>query len=253
VVRPGDVIREARALAKWKAVAGHDFEEALAVLAPHLEGYAELVVAEHGLEVITGGIGSALATELARLAAGRGAPRAATDAFVSCAHAFPERMLGLKLCFGPPHASPTLYVRTLAPRAGVIDFVRGLPGIAPAAAALDRALADNTTVYGLGFSAQQGELVLKTYTIADVSALGSEERPGFVSYRVAAGELRRETKRYLPDLPWNELPPWYRDVRQHVPSERVGHLGVVEVEGSPPDVKLYLERIGAITSDFSAR
>jgi hypothetical protein len=252
MVHPGDVIREARALAEWKGVAGPDLEEALEALAPHLEGYAEMVVAEHGLEVITGGIGSNLATELARLAAGRGAPGITTAAFVACERAFPERMLGLKLCFGPPHAPPTLYVRTLAPRALAIDFVRHLPGIAPAAAALDRALAENSTVYGLGFSSRQEELVLKTYTIADVSALGAGARPGFVSFRVSGGELRRETKRYLPDLPWSELPPWYRDVRQHVPVERVGHLGVVEVDGSPPDVKLYLERIGAIASDFSA-
>ena len=164
-------------------------------------------------------------------------------------------MLGLKVCFGAPYAAPTLYVRTLAPRADVMAFLRGLPAIAPAVPALDDALSGNAIIYGLGFSSSSVGLVLKTYTVADVAALGSTERPGFVSFRVAAGALTRETKRYLPDLGWreHELPAWSLEVRARIACDRVGHLGVIEAAGRPPQVKLYLERVGAIQSDFSAR
>lgn len=231
------VIAEARALADALHIERAPLDAELAALAPHLGRYAELVVSRSGLEIITGGVG--IAEELAALVAAG----PAASAFLACARAFPDRMLGLKLCFGTPAMAPTLYVRTMAPRATVRAF---LDEITTAAAALDEALAGNEIAYGLGFSSDARGLVIKTYTVADVGA-----RAGFVSFRVRGGVVTREVKKYLPDLEWSEVPgdrAWIDDVRARVPCARVGHVGLVNGEA-----KLYLERIGAIPSDFNAR
>lgn len=250
MVGRNEVIAEARALAAWKGVAHDELERALAALEPFLGVYAELVVAERGIEIITGGIGHGVAEELAAIAKARGAPAVTCEAFLACAAAFPPVMLGSKVCLGAPSA-PTLYVRTLAPREGVLDFLARIPEIVPALGALADALAANATIYGLGFSSRGNALVTKTYTIRDVA----DARPGFVSYRIVRGELSKETKRYLPDLAWGDVPAWAKDAAEAkalVACDRVGHLGVIEGEDGP-QVKLYLERIGAIPSDFSAR
>lgn len=258
MVERNDVIAEARALAAWKGVPSEELERALVVLTPLLGGYAELVVAERGIEIITGGVGASVAEELAAIAASSGAPAATREAFLACAAAFPSVMLGVKVCLGAPRgpfAPPTLYVRTLAPRERVLGFLATIPEIAPALDALRAALAESATIYGLGFSSQGNALATKTYTIGEVAPLGAEARPGFVSFRVVRGTLSKETKRYLPDLAWHDVPAWAKgaaEVKSLVGCDRVGHLGVIEgSEGA--QVKLYLERIGAIPSDFSAR
>lgn len=258
MVERDDVIAEARALAAWKGVDPGELERALSALAPLLGGYAELVVAERGVEIITGGVGASVAEALAGIAASCGAPAATREAFLACAAAFPSVMLGVKVCLGTrstPFVPPTLYVRTFAPRARVLRFLASIPETAPAQRALADALAGSATIYGLGFSSQGDALATKTYTIGEVAPLGTEARPGFVSYRVVGGVLSKETKRYLPDLAWQDVPAWAKDAaeaRSRVACDRVGHLGVIEgPQGA--QVKLYLERIGAIPSDFSAR
>ena len=251
-----DVTREARALGALMGVSGAPLDGALDAMAPHLSTYAELVVTEHGIEVITGGVGDETAGSLARIGIEHGVSPETSAAFLACARAFPGRMLGLKLCFAPSRPGPTLYVRTLAHRGEVLAFLSRLREVASALNALDQRLEGNRTVYGLGFSAHDGALAVKTYSLADVALLGSAARPGFVSWRVAGGALLREAKRYLPDLEWAELPVWpalAREVRARVACDRVGHLGVIESTGGAPEVKLYLERVGAIPTDLSAR
>ncbi len=254
MLRGSGVVDEIRALAALKGVTGPALESALAKLAPLLEVYAELVVTEGGIEIITGGVGERAALALAELARQAGAQSEAS--FLACARRFPERMLGLKICFGDEASWPTLYVRTLAARSEVLAFIATLADHAVAVPALESALAENNVLYGVGFSTTaNGEPLLKTYSLADVSALGSRAKPGFVSYRAVGGDVVREVKRYLPDLAWGELPAGfgYEQVRALVGCDRVGHLGVVESLGAAPRVKLYLERVGAIASDMSAR
>ena len=261
MVDRNDVIAEARALAAWKGVPAGELERALELLAPLLGGYAELVVAERGIEIITGGVGASVAEELAAIAASCGAPAVTLAVFAACAAAFPSVMLGVKVCLGganggpAPSAPPTLYVRTLAPREEVLRFLAAIPHTALALDTLAAALAGSGTIYGLGFSSHGEALATKTYTIGEVAPLGTEARPGFVSYRVVRGALSKETKRYVPDVAWNDLPAWAKDAAEakaRVACDRVGHLGVIEgADGA--QVKLYLERIGAIPSDFSAR
>src|SRR5262249_11712695 len=149
---------------------------------------------------------------LAAIARRHGAIDPVVDAFVACDAAFPGRMLGLKVCFGPDAAAPTLYHRMMAPKEEAFAFLATLPAAAPAIPALRSALADSRTVYGLAFIPAFGEVGLKLYTIGDVrsdlggarsSAPGSEE--GFVSYRIARGKAHVEVKRYLTDVAWDHV------------------------------------------------
>lgn len=254
MLRAARVVDEVRALAALKGVTGPALESALAKLGPLLEVYAELVITEGGIEIITGGVGDRAASALAELARQAGAP--STTSFLACARRFPDRMLGLKICLGNEASLPTLYVRTLAVRSEVLAFIATLADHAVAVPALESALAENNVLYGVGFSTtSNGEPLLKTYSLADVSALGSKTMPGFVSYRTVGGDVVREVKRYLPDLAWSDLPAGfgYEEVRALVGCERVGHLGVIESRDAAPRVKLYLERVGSIASDMSAR
>ena len=88
MVSRDDVIAEARALASWKGVDVGSVDAALARLAPHLDVYAELVVTEHGIEVITGGVGADAAHELAALAGEHGASSSMVDAFLALSDEF---------------------------------------------------------------------------------------------------------------------------------------------------------------------
>ncbi|GAC1394813.1 MAG: hypothetical protein NVSMB47_04630 [Polyangiales bacterium] len=256
MITTADVIAEARALGALRGVSGDPFERALTALEVHFQRYAELVVTESGIELITGGVGPSAGNALASIAVEHGASPAATRAFLACAQAFGARMLGLKLCFGSRPSTPTLYVRLRAPKSETMRFLAEIEEVAPALPALECALVDNDTIYGLGFFDRDGALALKTYSLAGVTLDGSAVRPGFVSFRVAGGQIARDVKRYLPDLRWDQLPvalPGVDQVMARVACERVGHVGVVESEGRAPEVKLYLERIGAIPTDHSAR
>lgn len=252
--QPCRVVEEVRALGQTQAVRPDELERALEDLAPHLASYAEVVLTEGGLELITGGTGAAVAAGLARIADTHGA--VASERFLRCQEWFPDRMLGLKLCVGHAASAPTLYVRTMAPVTEVLDLVAALPHHRAAVPALARELSQNRILYGLGFGkASSGEPLLKTYTLADVSACGLSKRPGFVSLRASGARVEREAKRYLPDLAWGELPEadHLARLRSLIPVDHVGHLGVIERPGRAPEIKIYVERVGAIASDWSAR
>jgi hypothetical protein len=236
-------------------------------LAPHLERYAEIALTARGFEILTGGKGARARAALADVARRHGAIDPVVDAFVACDAAFPGRMLGLKVCFGPGASAPTLYHRMMASKEEAFAFLATLPSAAPAIPALRAALARNRKVYGLAFIPAAGEVGLKLYTIGDVrSDLGGEasagpaSEPGFVSYRIARGRAQVEIKRYLTDVGWDQVrvdgDRWPRVVafaRGSLGYEKAAYLGVLEVEGRIPEMKLYVERIGAIPTDYEAR
>lgn len=236
-------------------------------LAPHLHRYAEIALTARGFEILTGGKGPSAKTALADIALRHGAIEPVVDAFVTCDTAFPGRMLGLKVCFGPGASAPTLYHRTMAPKEEAFAFLATLPGIAPAVPALRRALAESRTVYGLAFLTVDGEIGLKLYTIGDVrsdlagaASHAPRSEDGFVSYRVSRGRAQVEIKRYLTDVSWDRVTSdgdrWPRVIdfaRSALGYERAAYLGVLETEGQAPELKLYVERIGAIPTDYAAR
>lgn len=255
------VTAEVRALGELYDVDAAEIDAVVTALAPHLGHYAELVLGETGFEVITGGVGNA--SSLSSIAARFGALPEAMAAFEACAAAFPDRMLGLKLELGPTADGPTLYVRTMTEMESGLGFLASLPRAAAGVPALRDALVANRTLYGLGFSGADS-LVVKTYTIDDVggdSGAGrSEAAPGFRSLRLDGGTISAESKRYLPDVAWRDIvppTPRWRTVVDFASGalgwRLAGHFGLASRNGRAPELKLYVERIGAIPTDYAAR
>ncbi len=260
---PAAVRSEIDRLAELYAIDRRGMDARLDALGPHLERYAEIVLAEDGFEVIAGGAEETTARALARIAKDEGAS-AAASAFERCAAAAPGRIVGLKLCFGA-WAPPTCYVRTRWPIEEGLAFLGELPGVAAAVAPLAEALAPARVLYGLGFSGAGSELVVKTYTLGDVPdnpaiAPGMGKAVGFLSMRVVGEHVSPAWKRYLPDVAWQDIvapSPRWRRIIDFAASElkygKAGHFAVTEGEGDAPALKLYVERVGAVATDFGAR
>lgn len=250
---------EIRALAAFLGLDRARVDQALRDLEGLLATYAEVVLTGGGLEVITGGRGREAAARLAETARRHGAPAVALGAFESGVAAYPDRMAGLKLSLGPTAAGPSLYLRTLCPLGEGLDFLRSLPDAAPAAPALRRILGRSRTLYGLGFFGSRFGLGVKTYTVVDVAAdpvLGPGRRvPGFLSHRVEGGRLTGRFRRYVPEVPFERLSALPRDLAPAVKyaAGTLGYAAAGHVALGPGGVKVYVERKGAIPTDFSAR
>jgi hypothetical protein len=259
----GRVIEELVALGHFYGRgADRTMREVIGSVAPHLPRYAEIVLAEEGFEIVTGGIGDSGA--LARVAARHALSLRATEIFDAFVQAMPDRMVGLKLPVSArrvptPTPTPTLYVRAMIPCAEAERLCASMPALRGFAPALAGALRGHDTLYGIGVCDVGGDVALKTYAIEDV-AIGATRAPGFVSYRITGSGVLRETKRYLPDVELGAavLPSarWRKIVsfaESRLGWTRAGHFGVVDRPGEPPELKLYVERIGAIPTDFSKR
>jgi hypothetical protein len=192
-----------------------------------LDRYAEWVLGRDDFALVTlGDVAS-----LCELTPGPAAMRLAR-----AASEWPSAVTGIKLEPGG-HRAPTLYIRT------VCNWSDGLAWLAADgnidAATLSR-LPRSRALYGLGF---QGD-VIKTYALAP---------GGFVSYRLDNCGLHQEYKDYRADVPWHEID--WPDVRWsaiaalgHSLGFRVaGHVGVT----SSAELKIYVERTGAIATDRS--
>jgi len=124
--------------------------------------------------------------------------------------------------------------------------------------ALRARLAGTEVLYGLGLHDEDGQLQVKTYTLATVDVDGRRE-PGFVSWRLRAGRLTSEVKRYVPEVPWREIAcdgdRWARllDLGRELGFLSAGHVAITEIDGRPTELKLYVERVGAVPTDWSAR
>ncbi|MEZ4443879.1 MAG: hypothetical protein R3B72_32700 [Polyangiaceae bacterium] len=247
-----NVAEEIRRLARFQGIVMDEVEQVLSAFGDHnLDTYAEVVITERGLELITGGVGS-VAAELASIARHFGAPEDTARTFLDCAAAFPERMLGLKVCLGPEAAPPTLYVRTMCSTNEGLVWLQGRVSTA----ALVEALADNRTLYGLGFASREGECAIKTYSLGPLP----DDTIGFHSWRATSSGVVKERKRYWPDVPWGELPltswRWRRLARfaaRELGYDVAGHFATTERDNEPDELKLYVERIGAIATDRSAQ
>ncbi len=213
-------------LAALGAFYGLPVVEVLARHAPALARYAEWVLGRDDLAVVTLGDVETLAALATPTAAAR---------LRGAAARWPEAITGVKLELGE-HRPPTLYVRTLCPWQDGVDWLERA-GIAAARVPPAR------TLYGLGF---QGDLV-KTYALAP---------DGFVSYRIAGGELRRDVdhKRYRADVAWEAIA--WPDARwaaigalgRTLGFRTAGHVGRT---CEHDELKIYVERAGAIATDRS--
>jgi hypothetical protein len=190
-----------------------------------LERYAEWVLGRDGFAVVT--LGSA--DTLAEL--GRGA---AVHRFRSAAARWPGAITGVKVdpC---GREVPTLYVRPLC------SWQEGTAWLEREVGLSATQLPAARTMYGLGF---QGGLV-KTYVLSP---------EGFVSWRLDGTTLQGERKDYRADVPWESIT--WPDARwsqigalgQKLGFRSAGHVGRSSPNG---ELKIYVERVGAIPTDRS--
>lgn len=221
---------------------GLDVEPLLDHLAPFLPTYLEIALDDGGFEIITGGRG--VAAPLERAAEALGLARPARDAFRLAAARLPDAMLGLKVD-AAGRAPPTLYHRAMLPLDGGLALLAAI-GLPPdVVAALAARLAPARTLYGLGFSTADGSLRVKTYVLDDVAG-----RVGFRSVRATPGGVEEDERRYEAgaDPGRTDLDAARRAARDLDASV----LGHVARSGSRAP-KVYVERVGAIPTDVSAR
>lgn len=226
---------------------GLDASRVIASLRPFFESYLELTLADEGFEIITGGVGCADA--LARAAREQGLGDEAVDAFARTDRAFPGAMLGLKVGVGT-RVPPTLYHRTMMPLERGLAHLASFDAIAPFSRELARALGDVKTLYGLGFteSAERGHangtrLRVKTYALGDVAC-----GVGFRSVRVGPSGVEPSVREYVPNAKADDS-PLARLARRSLGASVFGHVAHSAGRGD----KIYVERVGAIATDFSAR
>lgn len=210
----------------------------LACLAPFLDRYLEFAFSDEDAELITGGreCAAALVEAAARLGLGDAACQAllATDA------RFPGAMLGLKVSLRR-RTAPTLYHRSMLPLGEGLAHLAAFSLLAPHLDDLARALSPAQTLYGLGFTEDGAGLRVKTYVLGEVG-----RELGFRSVRVGARGVEPDVREYLPDARHDGSAAAQRGERVFA-EQRFGHLARSAQRGA----KVYLERRGAIATDFS--
>ena len=245
-----EVAREIESLGRLYGVADRA-REFLSRASRYLDRYAEIVLGESAFEVVTGDQGQA--SSLVELARNLGTSTATCAAFTACVDAFPDRMLGVKARIGES-AQPTLYVRTLC------DLSEGLCHLGPRArSALAPGLAASRTLYGLGFQRIGDQECIKTYTVADIDWDG-RRTTGFLSLRMTDDQISTEHKWYVPEVSlrsitapssrWQRVLEFATDTLGYA---EAGNVGYRVQDGRAPELAVYVERVGAIPSDFSAR
>lgn len=221
---------------------GLEVEPLLALLAPFLASYLEIALDGGGFEIITGGRG--VARELAGAAAALGLEAPARDAFLLAASRAPEVMVGLKVD-AAGRSPPTLYHRAMLPLGEGLALLGdvGLP--IHVRGALAGRLAPARTLYGLGFSTAAGALRVKTYVLDDVDG-----RVGFRSVRATAAGVEVDERVYEAnaDARAAEL-GCARRAERALGVSVLGHVARSPARGA----KVYVERVGAIPTDISAR
>jgi hypothetical protein len=178
--------------------------------------------------------------------------------------------VGLKLPVVDSDCSPSLYVRTVVPKADGFAFLGTLPFVAAHLDHLTRELRASDTLYGLGFFARDGVPGLKTYTVGDVDARQVHDgvlpgttlrakQDGFVSHRLYAGDLSSETKLYLEHVTLDDVARRSARAAEVVAAasklrvQMANHIGVTFRPPAEPEFKLYFERRGGIPNDFAKR
>jgi hypothetical protein len=210
---------------------GLDAEEQLERVRPFLGDYLELVFADDHFEIVTGGRGCAM--QLAR--ASRLGP--ARDAFLFTDRRFPGAMLGLKLAVGAD-TPPTLYHRSLLPLTHAFEHLETLT---QGAHALGSTLTGNATLYGLGFTEVSCALRIKTYVLDHTAP-----ELGFRSVRLGPLGPEHDVRSYTPEIGSDSIAAIH--ARRALGVTRFGH-----VAHSPArTTKVYVERVGAIPTDYTA-
>ena len=251
---------ELAAISEFYGLAFPEIKAAASPVFAWFEKYWEMVFAENSFELITAGNGRDFAEKTAAIATELALSQKTTTLFQNCCQAFPKAIIGIKLCFSAhQQIAPTVYVRTKT------DIQKGLNFLAQhlnkaEMDVLQAALSKNQTLYGLGFSEKNGRLYLKTYTIEDVETPENKIVPGFVSHRMHEEKLSKEHKTYLPEVSLYEFEPESEPLQQlrdfllfQMQYSHAGHIGMLFQNDRLAEYKIYVERVGGIPTDFSAK
>lgn len=251
---------EISAIANFYNLESQTILQTIMPLLPWLENYWEMVFATESLEIITAGKGPDFAEKVATAALHQGLSTETVNLFLQGCQAFPEVIYGIKWCFSASQKTlPTIYIRTKTEIKSGLNF---LENHLPAAdiQVLKSALQENKTLYGLGFSEKHAALYVKTYTIENVVSGKNEVVPGFVSHRLHQGQLSKEHKTYLPEVSLYEFQPEVPALKNlrdfllfRMQYSQAGHIGMLHQEEVLTEYKIYVERLGGIPTDFSAR
>ena len=248
--------KELDSIADWYSYSGRLPAK---LLEQHFHTYLELTFQPDRYEIITGGTGRHCCESFVKIAKLYGGIGEETiEWFISAYQAFPDSILGIKLPVDriDHAASPTLYVRSKCSRDTVFTWLLDCGMSAGVLNALAESMKDNNCFYGLGFTESEGRTLVKTYTIDQVDAATT----GFVSYRIHDNKILPVRKEYLPEVPIDEFQPptsrWAElvDFLESIMNYRTaGHLGYEVDRHGISHLKIYVERIGAIPTDFEAK
>lgn len=245
------VLSEIEDLAAVQGLDRAAVQAAVQPLAAHLGRYAELVLTETGLEVITGGRGVPLS--LAAIARQHGIHERAIESFLDIAARYPATMHGVKVVLDAAPQSPSLYIRLRIPATEGAHWLHHLPEVRPHLDALTAQWGALGVLYGLGFTGTRA-LTVKSYVLGFLDHVGSVDL-GFISHRIGTDGLSPVSKRYRPDVPWDALavtsPGLARIAR--FAEETLGYQIANHFGQRDDELKIYVERIGSIPTDYAAR
>jgi hypothetical protein len=156
-------------------------------------------------------------------------------------------------------APPSLYVRSKCEKEKVFSFLLDAGVSCSVLKELSDKMISNDRCYGLGFSELDNAPLIKTYTLDQVGEKNAH-RLGFRSHRLSREKMLPVWKEYLPDTPIELFDPPSRDwdeLLQFLISEMrfhtAGHIGYERDIHGIAHAKIYVERKGAIPTDFGAR
>jgi hypothetical protein len=247
-------------IATFYGFSHEQIDEVISPLSEFFQEYYELVFASEEVELITSGKGELFAGKIIESALRAGLTHKSVDFFTACHLHFPEVVTGIKFRFSKKGSLiPALYVRVKCKMEEAMPFLRkqfSSEELKP----LCEALKGNTILYGLGFSEKSGEGYLKTYTIGEVENENGEKIQGFISHRLSGNQFAREYKTYLPEVILSDFKTQNHVVQNLIyflvhglSYTKAGHIGILHRDNEADEYKIYVERIGGIPTDFSAR
>lgn len=251
---------EIEKIAAFYGFSREQIDEVISPLSEFFQEYCELVFASEEVELITSGKGELFAGKIRESSLRAGLAQKSVDYFTACHLHFPDVVTGIKFRFSKKGIQPpALYVRVKCKMEEAMPFLeKQFPS--EELQSLCDALKENTILYGLGFSEKRGEGYLKTYTIGEVENENGEKIKGFVSHRLLGNQFAREHKTYLPEITLSDYKTENHVVQNliyflvhELSYTKAGHIGILHCGNEADEYKIYVERIGGIPTDFSAR
>lgn len=247
-------------IADYYCIPQLQIEKSISPIIKDFDNYWEMVFSEYDFELITANKGVKFIDRVCKTALHYDLQQSTIDLFIKCTCAFPDAIIGIKLCFSKhKKLEPTLYVRTKTDKEVVFQFLKNHLTTSNISK-LKNALANNKIFYGLGFSEKEEDLYLKTYVIEEVINSNGELITGFISHRLHQNNISKEHKEYLPEVSLSDfktnnqsLSLLVEFLTHKMKYTTAGHIGMLYSNDSIKEYKIYVERKGGIPTDFKAK